>query len=147
MGTDIHSWAIDKDGNVINSAGVWADSKQVNPGYGIDDGEPFGWRSYSVFAFLAGVRNYSEITPISEPRGYPSDMRVSEDDLWYGDGHSESWLSIEELNKHDYDRMIVDERRGGEIMLLRDYLGRGFFHDLAELNRIGADRVVFCFDS
>lgn len=146
MGTDIHSWAIDKHGRVINSAGVWEDSKQVSPDYGIDDGEPFGQRNYSVFAFLAGVRNYSEITPISKMRGYPSDMTVDEDDLWYRHGHSESWLSIEELNKHDYDRLIVDERYGGRTTVLRDYLGVAFFHDLVELNRIDADRVVFCFD-
>lgn len=29
---------------------------------------PFDWRAYGMFAFLAGVRNYSGVDPISSPR-------------------------------------------------------------------------------
>lgn len=35
---------------------------RINPG-----------RHYPIFAKLAGVRNYNEVTPIVEPRGMPSD--------------------------------------------------------------------------
>ena len=34
---------------------------------------PFDWRSYGMYGFLAGVRNYSAVQPISEPRGFPED--------------------------------------------------------------------------
>ena len=40
---------------------------------------PFDWRSYSLFAFLAGVRNYDCCEPISEPRGLPEDCSDSID--------------------------------------------------------------------
>ena len=50
-------------------------------------------RCYSLFALLANVRNYAEITPISNPRGLPNDVSeiVKEmSDQWGCDGHSHS---------------------------------------------------------
>lgn len=171
MGCDIHSVAIDANGNVIEG-GKWADGKTANPDceYTHGEGEPFGWRIYGVFAFLAGVRNYSGIAPISEPRGLPADLKPDarddywHDDCWLGD-HSFSWLSVAELVEFDYDAMMEDRRVAGRLasgmisgactaepghgkrMTWREFLGPDFFHDLAELQRIGADRVVFGFDS
>lgn len=151
MGCDIHSAAVDANGYEMD--GKWA-----------DDDNPFGWRNYGVFAFLAGVRNYSGVVPFSEPRGLPDDMKGSEDSYRFGD-HSFSWLSVAELTSFDYDSEMEDlrvtrqisanhwsggetaEPGGGEMMSWRKFLGDNFFDDLTELQRIGADRVVFGFDS
>lgn len=171
MGCDIHSAAIDADGNDITSQGKWSDGKTANPDceYTVGEGEPFVWRSYAVFGFLAGVRNYSEVTPIAEPRGLPDGLKFDTDDDNYLGEHSFSWLSIAELSAFDYDAEMEDRRTTGVIkdgpaagivsgaitapigegerMTYRQFLHTGFFHDLAELQRIGADRVVFGFDS
>lgn len=44
-----------------------------------DDWTSFGGRinpgrNYGLFAKLAGVRNYDDVTPVAEPRGIPADM-------------------------------------------------------------------------
>lgn len=160
MGTNIKSYAIDEIGNVVKG-GKWADGKEHDPKYGHGEGKPFGWRSYAVFGFLADVCNYSGVTPISQPRGLPDDLRGLEDEFDYG--HSHSWLSVAELAAFDYGAMTEDRRvtrmapggflsgaetcdvGEGEVMTYREFLGPDFFHDIAELQRIGADRVVFCF--
>lgn len=126
---------------------------------------PFDWRGYGMFAFLAGVRNYSAVTPISEPRGLPDDMdRSTEEYEELSDCHSCSWLSVEELAAFDYDAMTEDRRTdlrhntpgsgpdtceqgSGIFQTWRAFLGEAFFRDLAELRRIGAERIVFGFDS
>lgn len=56
-------------------------------------------RNYALFAALADVRNYTGVTPISQPRGLPDDFVIDDEDhfgIWMGD-HSYSWLSIDEL--------------------------------------------------
>lgn len=167
MGCDIHSYAERKtDGQWHHVVGVFGSSKYPS-------NEPFDWRDYSVFAFLAGVRNYSDVTPIMEPRGLPEDASQSvkdEHEVWYGDAHTASWLLIEELNNFDYDQTMEDRRVArrvvnpitgggwtdggctanpgeGRPMTYREFLGHGFFDDLAVLNKIGAERVVFWFDN
>ncbi|WP_262265532.1 hypothetical protein [Microvirga yunnanensis] len=113
---------------------------------------PFDCRDYSIFGFLADVRNYSAVRPISEPRGIPRDA-VDRD--WWDDHHSCSWLSTDELLAFDYDQVIEDRRgRGretvepgeGKMMTYREFLGEGFFDDLEELKASGAERIVFGFD-
>lgn len=55
-------------------------------------------RNYDIFAKMAGVRNYSSITPVGEPRGLPDNIsQITR--LHHADrgGHSESWLSHGEL--------------------------------------------------
>lgn len=119
------------------------------------------------------MRNYSGVTPIAEPRGLPEDFDAGkyedEKEDWLGD-HSFSWLSLAELEAFDYDARMVDRRATehyfrddgsyagsdgsytlpenvGKCMTWREFLGEAFFRDLAELRRIGADRVAFGFDS
>lgn len=73
------------------------------------------WRSYDTFAMLANVRNGygfagvrtgGGFVPISEPRGIPdnaSDEVKSESEQWGCDGHSHSWLLVEEVLDYDLD--------------------------------------------
>jgi hypothetical protein len=127
----------------------------------------FGNRSYSSFAFFAGVRNYSGVTPIAKPRGFPEDAATDtrqEFELWDSDAHNPSWLTIEELLAFDYSATIEDRRvtvprpygydhggtcgqGGGVKMQWREYLGEGFFRDLEEVKALGAERIVFWFDN
>lgn len=95
MGCDIHSYAEYKD-----EQGKW---------HCIEGLEPFHWRSYTNFAFLAGVRNNDGLKPISVPRGLPEDCsdKVREaSDAWEGDGHTHSWLSMQELIEFDYAAIV-----------------------------------------
>ncbi len=119
--------------------------------------DDFEWRNYSVYAFLAGVRNYSAITPISEPRGLPEDVSEDADAACGrldGDTHSRSWLTLAELRAFDYDQGLVDRRENGSTlpahlgrpMTYREYLGPQFFSALDQLEAMGATRVVFSFD-
>lgn len=150
MGCDIHIRAERKSG----------DKWEVIP-----DLAPFDWRSYGMFEFLANVRNYSAVPPISEPRGLPTDAPPeNEDDGWLGD-HSHSWLSVSELSSFDYDQSFEDRRvtrqiepnftsgavtaepGGGKMTTFREFLGPKFFDDLEKLKQAGAERIVFGFDS
>jgi hypothetical protein len=147
MGCDIHTVAQKK------TAAGWEDL----------DFRPFDWRSYGMFGFLAGVRNYSAVAPIAEKRGLPDDFDADRFDC--SDYHSRSWLSVDELTAFDYDQKMEDRRvtrqvaegwydggqtaepGGGVTMTYREFLGESFFADLLELQDIGADRIVFAFDN
>lgn len=152
MGCDISSFAEKKDSNgTFQCDGTW---------------EPFSWRVYTVFAFLAGVRNQAGIKPLSEPRGLPSDAsdvaaRMHENQE-FGCLHSTSWFMVAELADFDYDanveyspRHLVDhnydvgeaihEAGHGQKMTWREFLDATYFKDLARLQQTGADRVVFWF--
>lgn len=149
MGCDIHMQAERK------MDGKW----QIVPG------NFFDWRGYNVFAFLAGVRNYSAITPIAEPRGLPADAVEAEDyGGAHGGDHSYSWLSLDELMAYNYEVQMEDRRvtvtegnftngavtadpGGGTTMTYREYLREGFFEELEKLKAAGAERIVFGFDS
>ncbi len=59
-------------------------------------------RNYDLFALLAGVRNYNKVQPIYEPRGFPTDadmMTVLHRRHYGDDGHTESWVSVEEFQQ------------------------------------------------
>ncbi len=80
-------------------------------------------RSYSLFAKLAGVRNYNdEVTPIAEPRFENINDETHDETCsdtfkrWVldmgGDGHSHSWVTLDELETANTDlaarcRLIV----------------------------------------
>lgn len=168
MGCDIHMIVQKRD-----DAGKWIEIDGNFAGDYEASTVPFDWRSYGLFAFLAGVRNYAAITPISEPRGLPADFVDPdldprgwlEDDYRDVGDHSRTWLSVQELLDYDYDQVIEDRRctrrlgsgiisgaetcepGQGDFQKLREYLGDDFFRDLEELKRIGAERLVFGFDS
>jgi hypothetical protein len=140
--------------------------------YKKDKGDkPFDWRSYSMFAFLAGVRNYDRCDPISEPKGLPSDVsQYVRDDYkkWDGDAHSDSYLTLKELIEFDYDKEFwnrrvtkqlstnswtgagLAEEGEGKIISYRENLGEFFFVHLEELKALGEPenvRIVFWFDN
>lgn len=157
MGCDIHIVAQKLEGERwVNVSGKFHEGPR-----------PFDWRSYGMFGFLAGVRNYSDIPSIAECRGLPSGIDPEEygdEGIWLGD-HSYSWLSVAELSAFDYEQPVEDRRvtrqiasgiwsggqtcdpGDGEMTTYREFLGPAFFDDLRELQRIGAERVVFGFDS
>ncbi len=123
--------------------------------------EPFDWRNYGMFAFLADVRNYSHIPPISAPRGLPSDLGVTDPNQledYFGD-HSFSWLGLDELLAFDYDQTFEDRRTtsaadtgpgNGKKTTYRKFLGPTFFRDLDIIRLVAQDnkaRVVFGFDN
>lgn len=110
MGTDIHAFfQAKKNGN-------W---EFVDSEYEQD-------RHYQLFSHLAGVRNGTgfagvrtgdPVTPISEPRGIPSDFVLGNNGEWLGD-HSYSWLTAEENLSHDFG----NNRRDG-IVSMHVYVG------------------------
>lgn len=127
--------------------------------------EVFDCRDYSIFAFLAGVRNYSKITPIVEQRGFPED--ASPETLSCFDqmnDHSPSYLTIAELQSFDYDQEIEDRRCSEEMSpnfincgatapigegkktTYREFLGEWFFVQIDKMEMLGYDRMVFWFD-
>ena len=138
MGCDIHSIAeikttkgwlpLESDGRTSS----WGSFFERNTQYF----EPFNWRSYAIFGFLADVRNYSHCEPISEPRGLPTDSEhlnspspyaydtspmsgetipesekeTIKSDLLDGGYHSYSWLLLKELTDFDYEKTFWDRR-------------------------------------
>lgn len=66
MGCDIHSFAERRVGDKYETA----TGRMFKEG-----SEPFGWRCYGMFGFLAGVRNCSAVTPIAKARGLPGAAR------------------------------------------------------------------------
>lgn len=160
MGCDIHCIAERKIGDRYEAVS----DVEFTDGYRT----PFDWRSYGMFGFLAGVRNYSDIPPLAANRGVPehvSPTYAEELEIWSGDAHNHSWASVSELAAFDYDQPVEDRRvtrqighnawnggctsepGGGEMTTYRKFLGPDFFSDINKLTEIGADRVVFFFDN
>lgn len=156
MGCDIHSYVEFKHGEHWDNL----------------DFSPFRTRSYGAFAFLAGVRNYSGVRPISEPRGLPADLAFitkHAHDEWKDDAHTASWLSVRELLDFDYEAMMEDRRYTrreaagfynggatcepgqGKQMTWREFLGDWFMRDLEILRTASKThpdmRIVFWFDN
>ena len=109
MGCDIHIYVEKK----VN--GKWEcidDLKKDEDGFFEIKGEEiYHGRNYILFALLANVRNYSGVEPISEPKGLPVDLsdQVKEiSDIWIGNSHSHSYLTLQELLNYDFETMIPD---------------------------------------
>lgn len=149
MGCDIHIVAQKK------TADGWVDL----------DISPFDCRNYGLFGWLANVRNYYDVPPLSEPRGLPDDLPYRDDnDYRFGD-HSFSWLSVSELANFDMDQTMEDRRvtrqtgsnswdggctsapGAGQMMTYREFLGEWVIKEIQNLVDSGADRIVFGFDS
>lgn len=128
MGCDIHSFAEVKRKNKWEKV-----NDEIFPDYGENKTiEPFAWRSYSMFAFLADVRNYDHCEPISELKGVPIDsewlnspskyqevdfgsekikVKTNLDDFNESyDYHSASYLTLKELLDFDYNKTFWNRR-------------------------------------
>lgn len=102
MGCDIHLMVERRVDGVWQSVDNWEpDGDQSSCFY--DD------RSYNLFAVLAGVRNYDEVTPISGPRGIPDDVSPQVKayiERWGIDGHSHSFLTTLDLMTFDWTQSV-----------------------------------------
>lgn len=106
MGCDIHMCL-----EVMDRDGVWKSKELYEKNWYYNNGEDdeleyeqvdvYNERDYSLFAALAGVRDYSPGTPkIDEPRGIPYDAskETKARCKWYeGDAHSSSVTTLKEL--------------------------------------------------
>lgn len=121
MGCDIHLFVERVENGKWVSADRWTPNR-----YAGEEGEPdirieyedrfYTGRNYDLFGILADVRNGSGFAgcdtgdgfvPISEPRGIPDDVSpevAAESSRWGEDGHSHSWLSVQELLDYDWTR-------------------------------------------
>jgi hypothetical protein len=153
MACDIHVWAERREDGCWEVVGCMPEALETH--------------DYGMFGFLAGIRNYSAVTPIAECRGLPQDASVGvREALQDCDGaHSASWLSLEELLSFNYDQITEDRRvereigpigidgraiaepGGGQRTTYREFLGDRFLQALEELKAAGAERIVFWFDN
>jgi hypothetical protein len=122
-------------------------------------------QNYTMFGWLADVRNYAMIPPLSQPRGLPPDVSDEIAALYHrtGDNHSCSWVLLEELSKFDYDATFEDRRTGdgghqygdtypssmGRIVTYRSIFADTFWEDIEAMKKLARPeyvRVVFWFD-
>jgi hypothetical protein len=109
--------------------------------------QPYSERNYYMFSILANVRNDWGIIPIAMPKGFPVDVSS---DVWnysndkYGrDGHSHSWLTVDELLAYDWYRTITIDR---VPMTYRDLASPNIlFYNLRKVGQKKV-RIVFFFD-
>lgn len=150
MGCDIHAWG---EKQLPTTEWILVELKP----------EPFDWRSYGLFGFLADVRNYSDVPPISAARGVPDTLSKEAAhciESWDADAHSHSWLTVAELEAFDYEKPVEDRRitvngnggctaepGGGRMTTYREFLNTGYFDELKRLKEAGIERIVFCFDN
>ncbi len=135
----------------------------------VDDLELY--RSYGLFGFLADIRNYSCVPPITKKaqRGLPSDISEDLKDLWENeyDRHSPSYVNLKELLDFDYSQVFEDRRTNmtvnnvtdgahicepgqGERTTFKAFLGPHYFKILEQLKQYGEPdkvRLVFWFDN
>jgi len=145
MGTDIHVTAQKR----IN--GEWVD---VPTDFMSD-------RNYAAFGWLADVRNYADVPPLADLRGWPIDADHDAAD-WH---HGHTWYSLEELTSFDFDQPVENRRvtrqmpggwfnggctadpGEGEMTTYRGLFGEYFMDGLKQLADSGVERILISFDS
>lgn len=175
MSCDITSFAEVKN----KRSGVW---EKVYNKFSLDDYDkkkknkdkgdsPFYEQSYSLFGFLANVRNYDECEPLSLPKGIPDDCNIdifTDYECERFSAHSSSYLTLRELVQFDYDKIFWNRRiereiapnqfdctaraeeGEGKMISYRDNLPDLFFIHLEELKQLGDlddVRIIFWFNS
>lgn len=151
MGCDIHIVA------EVKENGVWRENTDAvfpNPDYEPRSTSewakdkfkvsPYDSRHYIWFAILAGVRNRNLLNPVSEPKGFPSNVSESSQRMqeeWGCDLHSQSYLTYTEFEKYDWSQVVLvnktldlhlyAERFAGEIRPIASIPG-SFYQFLKE---------------
>lgn len=112
-------------------------------------------RAYDWFGILAGVRNYVNAIPISEPKGIPEKLSWKAQDEFDGygsDGHSHSWLTWKEIRDYDWESVSTDGRvsvvnlETGEESLKASYINPSLLKEdekFDHLTRTAKDLVPF----
>lgn len=110
MGCDIHIHT--EILRNVHGTETWVngDFYKRNPDYSHSEGEEkyekvsvFRGRDYRVFSILADVRSDGNNPYISQPKGLPKDVTASveeEAEFWGLDGHSHSYLNLDELKQY-----------------------------------------------
>jgi hypothetical protein len=121
MGSDIHV-IVEKYNKEKNIWEALEDEEDTELVYKL------GSRDYLLFAKLAGVRNYGDFIPLSNPRGVPSDASKAWKKLlkeWGPDIHSESYYLFQELeytkgysNRWDKALDDLEQRYPNDILRL-----------------------------
>ena len=115
-------------------------------------------RNYAVFGWLANVRNYAAVPPLSMPRGFPND--VSEEVLeLHENSYTKTWYDLTELTSFDFDQAVENRRvtrngdggvtadpGEGQMTTYRELFEEHFFEYLDDLAAIGATRLLISFD-
>lgn len=88
--------------------------------------EFFDGRNYLMFAILgnvrngygfAGVKTFDPLPSMSDNRGFPADM-TPEANAKMSHEHSESWLTLAEMQTYDFDGLLVHEGVIDEVTFL-----------------------------
>lgn len=127
MGCDIHFYVEKRNGQgVWESADEWIAANPVfqdddEPAFHIEYGKHwYSNRNYGLFAILADVRNGvgfagcdtgDRLHPIAELRGLPDGLSENiqiVSDYDGEDGHSHSWLTLNELLEYDWTQTVVE---------------------------------------
>ncbi len=159
MGCDVHMFLerkLEDESNEWASADIW-DKNDLFIDYP-DSSFPeykvkavnrlFNRSSYILYAILASVRNDdNKIIPIAKPRGLPSnvsEMVRRQEEFWGVEGHSHSWLTLDEIINYDWTQTFTDYH--GEIRCYKDYF-EIFINKIHTINKTGTFRTVFWFDN
>ncbi len=124
----------------------------------------FNTQNYTMFGWLADVRNYAKVPPIAQRRGLPDDVSdevagLAENMNFYG----HSWLSLRELLEFDYEATFEDRRAPGghpeyrdtfppgmgEVKPYREIFPTRYWEELEAMKQLGDvedTRIVFWFD-
>ncbi len=108
--------------------------------------------NYSIFAKLAGVRNYDEVTPVSEPKGLPVDATyMTIFDSKRDNYHDFSWLNMDEIDEFEawwagrYDNKWIECELYHCYLFGNTFTGWRKYKD--NYNKIEDVRFVFWFDN
>lgn len=112
------------------------------------------FQNYTVFGWLANVRNDAQIPPLSEKRGFPEgvskEIQTIYDNLEWGP--YPSWVSLKELTEFDYEQEFENHRdnKVKNVMKIKDIFGQVWWTDLfammKEVYNPEDIRIVFWFD-
>ena len=120
--------------------------------------EPFAWRHYNMFCFLADIYCKSSILEhLSSYRGLPIDLSSElnqgefsfNSNLWLGE-FGYGYLLLNEILVFDYDKPYP-ETTFADAKTYRDMLGEDFFRDIEIMKQLNSEstkiRIVFGFDN